>query len=179
MIGLRFLINHFKKLNERMKKLLFTLSLFVASYAVFAQSEKPRMSTIEQPGDCPFGMCQMAYISVDVFNFHKPRTECTEKFGLCIRLSLGYTCVSCFGKSNIEGSNVNMYSSIEGNTIVLHIPSEIKSQKGYEHVDFKSFDIDDDSIEVSFENGSKHHAIGGSYEVEEINDEFVVRIPIK
>jgi hypothetical protein len=162
-----------------MKKLLFTLTLLVASLSVFAQTEKPILSTIEQPGDCPFGMCQMAYLSVDVLNFHKPRTECLEKFGFCIRLSVGVTCVNCFGKSSIDGSHVNVYAGIEGNSIVLHIPSELKFQKGYENVDFKSFEIDDDSIEVSFENGAKHHAIGGSYDVEEINNEFVVHIPLK
>lgn len=148
------------------------------SQVAFSQQNRTPITTIENPSDCPVGMCPMAYISLDALNFHKPRTNCAEGFGLCLKISWGITCTSCFGKSAVSGSNIKMWSALKGNAAELHIPLGIKSQKGYEKVNFSTFEIDENSMGFQLSDGKIRFAKGGIYSTTIKDNEYVVTVSL-
>jgi hypothetical protein len=160
-----------------MNKILLIMTLFFSQHA-FSQQSKTPTTTLESPVDCPLGMCPMAYINLDAMNFHKPRTNCTEGFGICIRISWGITCTSCFGKSGVSASSVKMWCVTKENTAELHIPLEIKNQKGFEKVNFSSFEIEESSMSFQYPSGKVRYAKGGVYGTTIKDNEYVVTLSL-
>lgn len=154
------------------------MSLFFSQMA-FAQQSKTPTTTIENPVDCPVGMCPMAYISLDAMNFHKPRTNCQDGFGICVRISWGVTCTSCFGKSGITGNNIKMWCVTKDNSAELHIPLEIKNQKGFDRVNFSSFEIEENAMAFQFPGGKVRYAKGGVYGTVVKNNEYVITMSLQ
>jgi hypothetical protein len=160
-----------------MNKIIFVMSVLFSQMA-FAQQTKTPITTIENPSDCPLGMCPMAYISLDALNFHKPRTNCAEGFGLCIKISWGVTCTSCFGKSAVSGSSIKMWSVLKENAAELHIPLGLKNQKGFEKVNFTQFEMDDNSMGFQLSNGKIRYAKGGIYNTTIKDNEYVITVSL-
>ena len=160
-----------------MKKITFLLCmLWFCVQSSFAQ--QPKSNTIGTSGDCPIGMCPTVFFDIEVFNLHKPRTNCTAGFGLCVRINVGVECRSCFGKSSINGTRVNAWVKINNQTAELHLPNAIKSQKGFENVNFSQFELEDQALVFTMLNGSKRSVRGGTYTTSMVGDEFVITLPL-
>jgi hypothetical protein len=160
-----------------MKKNLFlSCLLFLSMHALYAQ--QPKLNTIGSNGDCPAGMCPSVYFELDIFNFHKPKTNCTNGFGLCIRINTGVECRSCFGKSSMSGTKIKVWAKLNNQSVTLHIPRAIQIQKRFESVSFSQFEIEDQTLNFTFTNGSKRSARGGIYPVSIVGEEFVIQIPL-
>ena len=144
-----------------------------------AQTQKTREGLDDNPPYCPPGTCPTFYINLEVLNFHKPKTDCTTGFGFCVRIASGITCERCLGKSTIENGIINVYGKLNEHNIELHIPQEIQNEKGFEDADFKTFDIEDNNFSLLQADGKPILVPGGSYPVTQIDNEFVVEIPIK
>jgi hypothetical protein len=160
-----------------MKKILFLSCMLVMSmHLLFAQ--QPKSTTIGSNGDCPPGMCPSVYFELEMFNFHKPRTNCTSGFGLCVRINTGVECRSCFGKSSMTGTKVKVWAKFSSQSVTLHIPRTLQTQKRFESVNFSQFELEDQTLNFTFTNSSKRSARGGIYPVSLVGDEFVVQIPL-
>lgn len=161
-----------------MKKLLvmiFLLSAFqgIAQRTVATQLESPNF-----PFDCPPGECPVSYIFIEVFNFHKPRTNCESGFGLCIRIASGIACKPCYYKSSITGTKVNAWAKITGGNAELHIPLVLKKQKGFEKTDFSVFEIEAGTVSFVTESGKQYFAKAGKYPVTVVGDEMLVNLKL-
>lgn len=159
-----------------MKKLLFILMVCFAN-SVFAQSVKISPDVIggDIP-DCPVGTCPMATISIDVFNFHKPRTNCTSGFGFCLRLSCGITCVNCYFKGSVAGDKVTAYAKMTSTVAELHVPVGLKTAKGFEKTDMSTFEVEDKSLSFKTSTGIEKLVKGGTYPVTVVGDEYVIKL---
>ena len=144
-----------------------------------AQTQKTREDLDDNPPYCPPGTCPTFYINLEVFNFHKPKTNCTSGFGLCIRFASGVICERCLGKSTIENGKINVYGKLNEQNIELYFPQEIQHEKGFENADFNNFEIEDNMLSLMSAEGKTILIPGGNYPVKQIENEFVVEIPIK
>jgi hypothetical protein len=159
-----------------MKKIVFlSFLMWLSGQAVIAQ--QPKTGTIGSIGDCPIGMCPTVYFEIEIFNFHKPRTNCTSGFGLCVRFNAGVECSPCFGKSSLTGTKVKVWAKLSNHSATLHIPKSLQTQKGFETVKFSQFELEDQALSFSFPNGAKRSVRGGTYSVTAVGDEWVIQIP--
>lgn len=159
-----------------MKKLLLIL-LICCSHAVFAQNNKtsPDVTGGEIP-TCPVGTCPMATINIDVFNFHKPRTNCTSGFGVCLRFSWGISCVSCYYKGSVAGDKLTAYAKLSNAVAELHVPVGLKDAKGFEKTDMSTFEVEDKSLSFKTSTGVEKFVRGGIYPVVVSGDEYVIKL---
>jgi hypothetical protein len=89
-----------------MKKvtILTFLSMFLIIFSCKKEEGKSQLkqneevlSLVDQGGGgggylCPPGQCPHYSYQLDVVNFHKPRTDCTKKFGFCVQGHWSFTC---------------------------------------------------------------------------------------
>ncbi len=125
---------------------------------------------------CPAGTCPAAIITLESLNFHKPRTNCSGGFGLCIKMGFNFACLPCNGKSFIKDGKVNGWIKINQESAELHLPVGIKSEKGFEKTDMSTFEIEDKSIYFKSDNGVEKTVRGGIYPVTVSGEEYVVNI---
>ncbi|MCX6293602.1 MAG: hypothetical protein NT127_04825 [Sphingobacteriales bacterium] len=161
-----------------MKKLLFFL-MILSVHNLNAQTQKTREGIDDNPPNCPPGTCPTFYVNLEIFNFHKPKTDCTSGFGLCIRLASGVTCERCLGKSSLENGKLSVFGKLNEQTVELHFPQEIQNEKGFEDADFKTFEIEDNTFSLIQPDGKILLIPGGTYPVKQIDNEYVVEMPIQ
>jgi hypothetical protein len=163
-----------------MKKLLLLL-MIIASHSVFSQNIKSDASLLDAgpsfPG-CPSGYCPVGNISLDVLNFHKPRTSCTSGFGFCIKLSIMISCEPCGFKTYVKDNKVFAYAKIANNVAEIHIPTSLKYQKGFENADMATFEIEDKTISLKTASGIVKWLKSGIYPVVVLQDEYILSVPI-
>lgn len=159
-----------------MKKIVFICCL-CSIQSTWAQIAKPFPST-ETDLPCPAGTCPMITFSIEAFNFHKPRTACKLGFGLCIKFDIGVTCASCTGRAFMADNKVTVWGKQLGNIIELHIPAALQHASGFEKIDMRSFQVDDQSINVKTASGIVKTVVGGTYPVVIRDNEFVVNLPL-
>jgi hypothetical protein len=159
-----------------MKKLLF-ISFLMGLMGQTVLAQQPKSGTLGSIGDCPTGSCPSLYFELEMFNFHKPRTNCTSGFGLCVRFNTGVECRPCFGKSSLTGTKVRVWAKLSNQSVTLHLPKSIQTQKGFQSVNFSQFELEDQALSFSFPNGTKRAVRGGSYPVSAVGDEWVIQIP--
>lgn len=157
-------------------KLVVTIILVVASCCVLnAQSpNKP---------NCPEGYTHTGGgWQIDKFNFHKPRTECTSKLGVCIEVSTFITCTSGVGTIRVflDGNKVNNYISVLGDTAIFYLPLDIKNDPEWKGEDISEFEILPANFRLQADDHSwTAYLQGGVYKVEETSEYFMVRIPLE
>ncbi len=78
----------------------------------------------------------------------------------------------------MTGTKVKVWAKLSNQSVTLHIPRSIQTQKGFEAVKFTQFELEDQTLNFTFTNGTKRSARGGSYPVSVVGDEFVVQIPL-
>ena len=166
-----------------MKKVaILIVSIFVLriSYGQRNGNSEARISP------CPQGQCvtQASYV-FDQVNFHKPRTNCTSGFGLCIRGHVEYECGygDCIGvqvfRTRIENDKVYGWFNISGNKFELHVPLQLQNSDDFRNQDLSIFYIDDDMIEIiRSDNTSIGKLKGGQYPVVLNNNDLVIIIDI-
>jgi len=161
--------------NKFMRK-LFIISMLFLSGSAFAQSNRNSTDVTGGIPPCADNLCPSLDISLSLANLHKPRTGCSSGFGLCLKLSVSVNCNPCSGKGKIVGDKVNIYTKINNDYAEMHIPVDLKYQKGFEKTDFSIFELEDKSVSFKLSNGIEKLARGGIYPVEFIGDEYVVKI---
>ncbi len=161
-----------------MKNFLIVIMMLCMSNTIHAQNTKIS-PTAPDGGDlpvCPAGMCPTVNFFIEVFNFHKPRTNCETGFGLCIRFSSSVTCNYCNWKSSIKAGKVNVWAKLSSQVAEIHIPVSLRYEKGFEKTDMSSFEIEDKAMSFKFGNGVEKFAKAGTYPVSVIGDEYVINL---
>ncbi len=156
-----------------MKK-LFLIAMVFYSQGLWAQSTET--GTIGLPDDiaCPPGLCEHTSVSIQTFNFHKPRTNCTSGFGLCIRLGFTTSCGYCNDRSVIKGDKVKVWANLSGKKAEIHLPVALQSARGFEKTDMSTFEVEEKTISFTSKDGVERWVKGGSYPVAKNGDEFIV-----
>src|SRR5512138_1831072 len=159
------------------------LSIIVSSFIFVAICSSNR--SLAQAGridPCPPGYCSNGItFTVEQFNFHKPRTDCQSRFGICLKGQWSAHCVPCWsnGKTSYENGKVTGWFKISGGKVELHLPLALGQAKEFMSEDMSVFYIDDDTITILNEDGSKNGQLkGGEYTVTIIGDDYVVQIDI-
>ncbi len=160
-----------------MKKFFFII-MMLASISGFAQSTKTSPDITDGFPYCPAGTCPSINISLDLLNFHKPRTGCLSGLGLCLKFTASVTCNSCTGKGFIKADKITVWTKLTNQTAELHFPSSIKLEKGFDKTDLSTFELDDKMLSFKFSNGLEKFVKGGIYPVTVIGDEFVVMLSL-
>ena len=125
---------------------------------------------------CPPGMCLTGSFTIEKFDLHKPRTNCTSGFGMCLKIGFTISCESCNGKAYIQDDKVYAWATLNKNELEIHIPTSIKNEKEFENTDMTQFEIDDNTLSFTSENGNQKSIIGGLYPVSVINDDYVINL---
>ncbi|NOT51023.1 MAG: hypothetical protein HOP10_07075 [Chitinophagaceae bacterium] len=172
-----------------MKKLFFYLFSAVC-LAINSQAQENKTAPPEISHPCPLGMCvSSAMFHIDLFNFHKPRTECKSGFGFCVKGHWEYSCgfyPNCVGTINtgkaakIENGKAFCWFNIVDGKLELHIPLELEKLEEYQDVDFSVFTIDTDMIFLKNDQGKVvAKAKEGDYPVKKTEEEFVIIIDLE
>jgi len=157
-------------------KYLFLLFMMSAQMA-FAQADKKAITTTTEYPDCPPGLCPVAYINLEIFNFHKPRTGCVSGFGLCIRLSAGVNCEYCRWRSAIESNQVSSTVIFEGEKAIWHLPSSLPDHLG--EVDTSEFELEDGMLEFVTDKGKVFKVKGGLYPVKKNPEDITIELSLQ
>ena len=123
---------------------------------------------------CPDGTYPTATVTINTFNLHKPRTNCSNGFGLCLKFSVSVYCASDMGKSSIKMDKTTITAKLTSQTAELHMPVALKFEKGFEKADFTKFEIEDKSLSFKSSSGTEKFVKGGIYPVSIVGDEYVV-----
>lgn len=153
--------------------LVFLLSTQIS----YAQNNKISLDITTDGPDCPPGLCPVAYINIEIFNFHKPRTGCKSGFGICLRLSAGVTCEYCRWRTSMQNNQVMTYVTFEQQKIVWHLPAAL--QQAMAETDCSTFELEEDMLEFKNEEGKAIAAKAGNYPVVKKDDELIITIDIK
>ncbi|MFM2337815.1 MAG: hypothetical protein RL115_1008 [Bacteroidota bacterium] len=144
------------------------------------------LSLVDQGGGgggylCPPGQCPHYSYQLDVVNFHKPRTDCTKKFGFCVQGHWSFTCEPCTQwdyNTSFSNSIATGWAKIENNKIELHIPISISQSPTFIGEDMSIFYVDEDYIKL-YKNGNQFGTMkAGEYSVQQINSDYVILIDI-
>ncbi len=160
---------------------LLVIFLLVFVQSGYSQTLKTSPLSDTGPGGipvCPSGTCPSAIITLESFNFHKPRTSCSSGFGLCIKMGFNFACLPCNGKSFIKDGKVNGWAKINEKAAELHIPVSLKTEKGFEKTDMSTFELEDKSISFKSDSGVEKTVRGGIYPVTVSGDEYIVNIQL-
>ncbi len=150
-----------------MKKILMIVFVSIV-YSASAQTEV----------GCPPGTSPAISVSLDLFNFHKPRTSCSKGFGLCVKFSVRLICESFSKNVYIKEGKVYTNVAFVNNLAVLHIPISIKNQTGFEKTDMSFFEVEDKAITLMLPNNVEKWVKGGTYPVNIVGDELIVSLPL-
>lgn len=162
----------------------FCLAIFALAQISLAQS-KVKPEEIGAP--CPDGQCPIGgSIVIDHFNFHKPRTNCTSGFGVCIKLHIEPVCVPCaFGysggnlKTGISNGKLTGWWKFTDDKIELHLPASIQQAKGYQRTDFSSFEVAEQSIFINKSDKTNFAVVkAGEYKVIKMDEDLVIYLDI-
>ncbi len=160
-----------------MKK-LFVFIFIAFSSVTFAQ--KSPASTLCPPGTVPHFI-----VTFDVFNFHKPRTDCKSKFGLCIKGGQAQTvCVPAQNwqqyKIGLSNGKVAVLGLIQEGQLELHIPVALKDQEGFKGEVMTEFTLDADALTILDSNGKTYAALKtGTYAVKVSGEHYIIVIPFE
>jgi hypothetical protein len=162
-----------------MRYYLFALILCF-THPVFAQQSRSasEFGGTEFFPDCPDETCPAASVTIDQFNFHKPRTSCSSGFGLCVKVSLSIGCIPCIRKSFLSDGKVNAFFKLEGKKVSMRMPVQIKDREGFAKEDLTSFEVEEGSIVVHTPSGTTYFVKQGVYPVEVDGDEYVVNMTL-
>lgn len=162
------------KLNK-MKKILL-IALVLSASLTHAQTNPAGTSSLTDGGFifCPTGTFPTATVTLNTFNFHKPRTNCTSAFGMCIKFSFSVYCASATGKSYINSDKTTATAKVNSQTVELHLPVGLKYEKGFEKTDFTKFEVEDKTLSFKSSTGIEKFVKGGVYPVTVVGDEYVV-----
>ena len=158
-----------------MKKILL-IALFLYASLSHAQTNTIGNSSLTDGGFifCPDGTYPTATITLNTLSFHKPRTNCTSGFGICIKFSVSVYCGSDMGKSYIKSDKTTATAKVSSQTVELHLPVSLKYEKGFEKTDFTKFEVEDKTLNFKSSTGIEKLVKGGIYPVTIVGDEYVV-----
>ena len=157
-----------------MKKAALVLSVFIC-LAGKAQYSKPQ---------CPPGYDHVGGgWQIDKFNFHKPRTECTSQFGVCLKTTKIIVCQSAtttISLPYLRGQTAHCFVTIREGMATLYLPLSLKEDPEYSEGDLSRFYVEERM--VSFKNEDDSWIVylkEGEYEVEETDKALVIKIPVE
>ena len=162
-----------------MRYYLFALILCF-SQSVFAQQYRAGNESggTEFFPDCPDETCPAASVSIDQFNFHKPRTSCSTGFGLCVKVSLSVGCIPCIRRTMVSDGKVNAFFRWSEKALSLHLPLDIHAKEEFAKEDMSSFEVEEGAISVSLPTGENYMVKAGVYPVAVSGDEYVVNLKL-
>jgi hypothetical protein len=158
-------------------KTLFLLLFAFSGMAVSGQTEFV-------PKDCPYGTSPVIVFEISTFNFHKPRTGCCCKFGICIQGKFGMECqpIHYFrgnaAATSVSGTVAKCWGVVNEGILELHIPQEIASINNYSSEDLSTFSLDTESITIT-SGTSELKNIAGDYPVSIDQGDFVIFIKLE
>lgn len=131
---------------------------------------------------CPSGFCSAGVTFViDQFNFHKPKTDCKSRFGICIRGHWEANCVPCWSnyRTGLENGKVTGWFIIKENKIELHLPLALGQTIEFINEDMTVFYLDDNMLEILNTDGSVNAKLkGGEYPVTIVDNDYVILIDL-
>ena len=147
-----------------------------------ANSTEEIPSYVQPEGRCPIGQHPVITFDIDQFNFHKPRTNCTSGFGLCIRGTWGYKCVddrqTYYSAITADGVAHIWAQVLRGGLLELHFPIDLVNTPGYTLDDLSNFSVDDE-WDMSPEPNNPLIMEVGEYKTSFTEHEIIVIVPIK
>lgn len=162
-----------------MKKLLFIAVLFSAS-TLLAQSKRTAVSDEAGLGfPCLNNYLTTITFSLDKFNFHKPRTNCTSGFGLCIKFSLSITCTEIIPKTTVSANTVNAWVNLTSTNAELHVPLEIRNYSDFQTEKLSSFEVENYTVSFVNSAGVQKWVKGGIYPVVKTPVDYVINLPLQ
>jgi hypothetical protein len=162
------------------KKFILICLLMTSGFAHAQRTLSSEIGTAgNAPEDCPPGYCPTLHINLEIFNFHKPRTNCSSGFGLCCRLSSTVSCQPCFQKSVFDGHFMSCAALVTERTLELRVPAEIREAEGFEHSDFSTFEIESGAWQVGGDGREPKYVKGGSYPVSEKDGYFIIVLALE
>lgn len=161
-----------------MKRVLFMLML-ISSNTLMAQVTKAIPADTDGGGlGCPVGTCSVSNIYLETFNFHKPRTDCTSGFGLCIRFGVSFSCMPCYAKASVKGDMVSSWVKLSDKTAEWHLPAGLKESKGFQKTDMSTFEIEEKTLSFRSKEGLEKWVKGGIYPVRIVENELLVTMDL-
>lgn len=159
----------------KMKKILLTALVLYTTFT-HAQTNTIGTSSLTDGGFilCPDGTYPTATVTLNTFNLHKPRTNCTSGFGMCIKFSVSVYCGSTTGKSYIKSDKTTATAKVNSQTAELHLPVALKYEKGFEKTDFTKFEVEDKTLSFKASTGVEKFVKSGIYPVSVVGDEYII-----
>lgn len=158
-----------------MKKLLV---IALMCYASTASAQKANKSLPVEGIVCPEGSYLGYTFQLDIFNFHKPRTNCTSGFGFCFRMMVGVKCIKFEPKPLLSSGKVIGYARLSKSTAELHLPLEMKNDARFIGTNMAQFEIDSNTLSFVNNAGVSKWVRGGIYPVAVMNNEYIIKLPI-
>jgi len=127
---------------------------------------------------CPPGMCLSANVVLNRFDLHKPRTNCSAGFGICIKIGFSVSCEYCTQKCYLEKENVVGWIKVSEGAAELHLPKALELENEFENTDMNFFEIADNMLSIVDENGVEKKIGGGLYTVVVQDDEYIIQLKL-
>lgn len=156
-----------------MKKLLLIVMLCWGSQ-LMAQSGRTAPEADDENGSCPPGFCPSLVYTLETFNFHKPRTNCTSGFGLCIRIGIRTRCSMCDAKATLRDNMVSAVFLQKGTKVEVRLPLALRSAKGFEKTDMSVFELEEKTLSIVSPDGKEVWVKGGIYPVARTETEYII-----
>ena len=154
--------------------------LLLMIQCLFAQTPG-RVEPTSGPEGCPMGCHAVIVFTITSVNFHKPRTNCEEGFGFCIKGKWSQNCECDYFKpvTSIENGVVKAVAKREGSKLYLYIPYALKQLDGYSNTDTNTFSVGDEMEIIDDAGKTLATLIPGDYKTKLEGDNFLVTIDLK
>jgi hypothetical protein len=160
-------------------KIFFVMLLAMNAIASKAQESKGNPT---QLGDCPPGYHPIITITVEQFNFHRPKYNCERGFSLCIRgVYAGIDCTpdrSAFAPF-FKDEFVHGYAVLLEGQIELHLPAALADLPEYAKDDMSVFSVEEEGITLYVKEEKVATLKHGDYKVQRVEEELVILIDLE
>jgi hypothetical protein len=118
----------------------------------------------------------VAYVNLEIFNFHKPRTGCKSGFGLCIRFTTGITCEYCRWRTSLQNGQVESVVVFEGKKAIWHLPASLL--QSLNEAEAATFELEEGMLSFTNDKGAVFKVKGGNYPVVKNEEDLTIELTL-
>jgi hypothetical protein len=157
-------------------KIIFSLLLLSNVFIGKAQGSK----TAPEVG-CPPGYHPIMALTIDVFNFHRPKYNCERGFFICIKgIHFEGDCTPDYPQffPYFKDGLVHGYGLVLDGKIELHLPAALADHPGYAKDDMSIFSVEKDWVDVYINEKKIGTMKEGDYAVKRTELELIITVDL-